>query len=78
MSGEPLSSRREFMRKAGRAAAIAGLAVLGIYLGKKAATSRVGYSCIGRGECRKCGRMEVCPMPLAQTVRERVREEKKR
>jgi hypothetical protein len=71
-------SRREFIGNAGRVAAIAALGVLGVYLGRKAAISRAGYGCIGRGECRKCARIEVCPMPLAGTVRERIREEKKR
>lgn len=78
MNAEERSSRRHFLRNVGRAAAIAGLAVLGIYLGRKAAAARVDYGCIGRGECRKCARREVCPMPLAETVRERMREENKK
>lgn len=78
MKAEAAPSRREFLRNAGRAAAIAGLAVLGIYLGRKAAAARVDYGCIGRGECRRCARREVCPMPLAESVRERMREEKRK
>ena len=62
-----MKTRREFIRSSARNAVGGGLALVGIVLGRRAASSDA--ACTNRGVCGACSRFDSCGLPRALVVR---------
>lgn len=63
-------SRREFLRSAGRGAALLGLAAVAASLIGKGRVSAGGQTCANRGICGGCVAFDKCGLPAALSARQ--------
>ena len=67
--------RREFLRRLGRYAAGAGVAVLAAVLLGRNGDATARPTCAGNGRCRRCGLARTCALPQAEALRRRAERE---
>jgi hypothetical protein len=66
----PPRDRREFLRTGLRAAALAGLAFAGVFLGwKSSSRPDDDFTCRGARPCGECPELTRCPEPAADAAR---------
>ena len=69
-------TRRDLMRMIGRGAALGGLGLLGLMLGRRATGAGVRETpCSGGGRCGNCSALQGCGLPRGMSARRALRQD---